>query len=338
MHDVIVLSTTNLTPGQLQRISGVSPRVRLEQVICKRASQVSALLKGVEVLLTEHGGFQLDRADRLRWVQMRSAGIDDSLEKPVMSASGIAITTASGIHATPIAEFVLGLLVALVRKLPKASNLQRERRWPADRWRAFLGRELRGRTIGILGYGSIGREVGRIAHCLGMEVLALTYSGAGQRKDRGYRIEGTGDSSGCIPQAWYGPSELHEFLGESDIVLIAVPLTSDTRGLIGEDCLRAMRKDAFLVNIARGEIIQEDALIRALREGWIAGAALDVFAKEPLPSDHPFYGLDNVMITPHMAGMTDEHDERLATLFAENLKRYLAGDPLLNLVDRQKEY
>jgi phosphoglycerate dehydrogenase-like enzyme len=99
-----------------------------------------------------------------------------------------------------------------------------------------------------------------------------------------------------------------------------------------------MRKDAFLVNIARGEIIQEDALIRALREGWIAGAALDVFAEEPLPSDHPFYGLDNVMITPHMAGMTDEHDERLATLFAENLKRYLAGDPLLNLVDRQKEY
>jgi len=169
-----------------------------------------------------------------------------------------------------------------------------------------------------------------------MRVIAL--SASGRRRDEGYRLEGTGDAEGQIPAEWYEPAQLHGFLAPCGFVVVATPLTPLTRGLIGSEALRAMRRDAYLLNIARGEVVQEKALIAALREGQIAGAALDVFEQEPLPAGHPFYELDNVIITPHMAAMTPNYNQRLTALFGENLQRYLAGERLLNVVDTRRGY
>lgn len=335
MDEVTILSTTNLKDDLLQRVADVSPRLAVRQVFCATGEEVSSLLPGVEILLTQHGDFDVTRADRLRWIQLQTAGADHLLGHPVLGM-GVAVTTASGIHATPMAEYVIGVMLAMARRLPRVCGLQRERVWPEHPWRTLRGRELRGETIGILGYGSIGREVGRLALSLGMRVVAL--SASGRRRDVGYRVEGTGDPEGRVPIAWYTPDQLHAFLGSCGFVVLAVPLTAETRGLIDERALRAMRTDAVLVNIARGEIVQEEALLRALSEGWIAGAALDVFQQEPLPSDHPFYDLDNVLITPHMASMTPHYNERLVDLFIANLRRYLAGQELLNRVDAARGY
>ncbi len=339
MDDVTILSTTNLKDDLLARLADVSPRVAVRQSFCRTGDEVTPLLPGVEVLLTQHGDFDAARANRLRWIQLQTAGADHLLGNPVLER-GVAVSTASGIHATPMAEYVIGVMLAMARRLPLVCALQRDHAWPEHPWRELCGRELRDETIGILGYGSIGREVGRLALSLGMRVVAL--SASGRRRDEGYHTEGTGDPEGRVPSAWYTPDQLHAFLGQCGFVVVAVPLTADTRGMIGEEALRAMRPDAVLVNIARGEIVQEEALVRALREGWIAAAALDVFQEEPLPPDHPLYDVaarrDNVLITPHMAAMTRRYNERLVDLFIENLRRYLAGRELLNRVDAARGY
>jgi phosphoglycerate dehydrogenase-like enzyme len=214
---------------------------------------------------------------------------------------------------------------------------QRRHEWPDGRWDLFAGPEVRGQTMGIVGYGSIGREVGRLARAFGMRVLA-TKRRAEERRGTGYELPALGDPEGTVPDQIFPPSRLREMLAQSDFVVLAVPLAPETEGLIGEGELRAMKPNAYLVNIARGPIVNEAALIRALQEGWIAGAGLDVFAQEPLPPDSPLWGMENVILSPHVAGFTIHYDERAADLFAENLRRYLAGEPLLNRVDRGRGY
>jgi phosphoglycerate dehydrogenase-like enzyme len=195
---------------------------------------------------------------------------------------------------------------------------------------------LKGRRIAIVGYGSLGREVARLARAFGLRVLVMSRSQ--ERRDRGYCVAGTGDPEGTLPERWYGPGQLPEMLAEADFVVVAAPLTEETRGLIGEVELRAMRPNAYLVNVARGEVVDEAALLRALRQGWIAGAGLDVFEREPLPPESELWDLPNVIISPHVSGFTPLYDERATDLFAENLRRYLAGEELLNLVDKEKGY
>jgi len=333
---VTVLSTTNLTEEQLQRLASISPRLQVRQVFCRSSAQVGPLLPGVEVLLTQHGDFSLEQADRLRWVQSTMAGVDQFLGSPMMRSPEIVVTTSSGIHATPIAEFVLGAMISLARKFPRAWHLQEEHIWPEHTWRELRGEDLRGKTVGILGYGSIGREIARLAQALGMRVVAL--SASGRRRDEGFCFPGVGDPEGRIPQAWYRPEQLAAFLGEADFVVISVPLTPKTRGMIDLQALRAMKRGAFLINVARGEVLQEEALLIALREGWLAGAALDVFAQEPLPPDHPLYRMGNVLLTPHISAATRNYNERLTELFAENLRRYLRGEPLWNVFDKERGY
>ena len=169
-----------------------------------------------------------------------------------------------------------------------------------------------------------------------MRVLALRRS-AGSR-ERGYAVDNTGDPEGTIPERFYPIEELHEMLAECDYVVVALPLTPATLGFLGEAELRAMKATAYLVNIARGPIIDEGAVVRALREEWIAGAGLDVFEQEPLPSDSPLWDLENALISPHVAGFTPHYDERAAAVFAKNLARYLEGERLLNLVDKSAGY
>ncbi len=334
-----LLSTMRLASELLDQLRAVSPRLRISQQTCGGDDDVAAALSkhsDIGILYTFLLPVDaLDLAPHLRWVQLHSAGADHLLDHPIMH-SDVAITTVSGIHATPIAEYVFASMLAHRWQVPNWTQCQREAEWPAGRWNLYARPELRDSTLGIVGYGSIGREVGRLGQAFGMRVLALRRS-AGQA-DRGYALENTGDPAGEVPDRFFPPEALHEMLAERDYVVFALPLTADTRHYIGEAELRAMKPTAYLVNIARGSIVDEAALVRALQEGWIGGAGLDVFEQEPLPSDSPLWGLDNALISPHVAGFTTRYDERAAALFAENLRRYLDGQPLLNLVDKEIGY
>ena len=337
MQDVVVLSTLRFTDELLDKLRSVSPRLVVKQRTCQNAEEVEqALEDSVEVLYTVYLPANLSRALRLQWVQMHAAGVDHVLDHPIMK-SDMLLTTASGIHATPIAEYVFASVLAFNRRVPRMLHYQSRREWPQGRWNLFASPELRGSTLGIVGYGSIGREVGRIARCFGMRVVATKRS-VSQMRDVGYAVQGLGDREGVLLDEAFPPDRLSEMLSLCDYVVVAVPLTPETRKLIGEAELRAMKPSAYLVNISRGGTFDEGVLIRALQEGWIAGAGLDVFEEEPLSSDSPLYDLENVILSPHVAGFTLCYDERASDLFAENLRRYLEGEPLLNLVDKVRGY
>jgi phosphoglycerate dehydrogenase-like enzyme len=263
-------------------------------------------------------------APKLRWVQITAAGAEGLLDSE-MVRSGITLTTASGIHAVPIGEYVMGVMLAFAKGLPAAMRAQAERTW-----RPYLAEELHGKTVGILGLGAIGGYVAKLAKADGMRVLAIRRS---VRRRAAGRKAGIVDVDELLP-----PSDLPDLLSQADYVVIAVPLTPESRGLIGERELRTMRPTARLINISRGALIDEAALVRALKEGWIAGAALDVFQQEPLPGDSELWGMDNVILTPHISGGTPVYMERAVALFCDNLRRYLAGEPLRNAVDLQRGY
>lgn len=337
MQEIVVLSTMRFTEALLDKLKAVSPRLVMKQRTCRNAQEVGqALRESVKVLYTFYLPADLSRAPKLKWVQLHAAGVDNLLDHPLMK-SDILLTTASGIHATPIAEYVFTSVLAFNRQVPQMLHYQGRREWPQGRWNLFARPELRGSTLGVVGYGSIGREVGRIARCFGMRVVAAKRS-VSQMRDVGYAGQDTGDREGTLLDEVFPTERRSEMLSLCDYVVVAVPLTSETRGLIGEAELRAMKPSAYLVNISRGGTVDEGALIKALREGWIAGAGLDVFEEEPLPSDSPLYDLENVILSPHVSGFTLRYDERASDLFAENLGRYLAGEPLLNLVDKERGY
>ncbi len=283
---------------------------------------LAAVLSRTEVLFTTPVIPEdiLERAPRLRWVQLTSAGVDRLLDSPLLH-SQVMVTTASGIHAVAIGEYVIGAMLAFTKGLHRALRAQAE-----QAWRPYWADELYGKTVGIVGLGAIGGYVAKLARALGMRVLAVRRS-ARRRRSR------VGDVDELLPA-----SELPYLLGQSDYVVIAVPLTPDTRGMIGEEELRAMRPRAVIVNIARGAIIQEEALLRALKEGWIAGAALDVFQREPLPPDSEFWGMENVIVTAHISGGTPRYMQLAVDLFCDNLRRYTAGEPLRNVVDIRRGY
>jgi phosphoglycerate dehydrogenase-like enzyme len=337
MQEIVVLSTMRFTDELLDKLRAVSPRLMVKQRDCRNAEQVEqALEESVEVLYTSYLPVDLGRASKLKWVQMHMAGIDHLLDHPIMK-SDILLTTASGIHATTIVEYVFASILAFNRRVPQMLYYQSRCEWPKGRWHLFARPELRDSTLGIIGYGSIGREVGRIARCFGMRVVATKRS-VSQMRDVGYVAQDTGDKEGALLDEVFPPERLSEMLSLCDYVVVAVPLTLETRKLIGKAELRAMKPSAYLVNISRGGTVDEVALLRALQEGWIAGAGLDVFEEEPLSSDSPLYELENIILSPHVAGFTLRYDERASDLFAENLRRYLAGERLLNLVDKARGY
>ncbi len=267
----------------------------------------------------------LSRAPRLRWVQLTSAGVDRLLETPLVRSAAVTVTTASGIHAVPIGEYVIGAMLAFAKGLPRALRAQAE-----GTWRPYWADELLEKTVGIIGMGPIGRHVAKLAKALGMRVLATRRSASA----RASGAEATlADVDELVPL-----SDLPYLLSESDYVVVAVPLTAESRGMIGEAELAAMKPAAVIINIARGAVIDEAALVRALKAGRIAGAALDVFEREPLPAESELWRMENVMVTPHISGGTPRYMERAVDLFCDNLRRYLAGEPLLNAVDAERGY
>ncbi|HEX2173287.1 MAG TPA: D-2-hydroxyacid dehydrogenase [Dehalococcoidia bacterium] len=337
MSDPVTVAVLHDLPdAEVRRIEAVSPRLRViraaeaasgyfraqregVEAAAKAAEAIRPALAEAEILY----GIRFDRslfaaAPRLRWVQTMTAGVDHLLNLG-LEDRGIRLT-ASHIHRIQIGEYVLTMLLALTKRLPDLLRIQRERRWE----RPELD-EVYEKTIGIVGFGVIGRRVAEIAKVLGMQVVAMR-----RRPPQADRDESV--------DRWYPADRLREMLAECDYVLLAVPGTPATAGLIGSAELAAMKPTAYLINIARGSVVDEAALIEALRDRRIAGAALDVFVKEPLPADSPLWDLDNLILTAHISGPTARYNERAVDLFCENLRRYLAGDPLINEVDYAAGY
>ncbi len=336
MNDIKALSTVRFTEEQLARFRAVSPRLEVMQRSVSQVEEMPAeVWQAVEVLCTFSTFPTPDQAPNLRWVQLMSAGANHAVELPLVD-QGVILTTTSGIHAINIAELVMAMMLAWGHRLLPLMEYQRRAEWPENRTDLFMPEELRGATVGIVGYGSIGREVGRLAQAFGMRVLA--YDESEDTIDRGYAVPGIGDRDGVFPERWYRPGQLGKMLPHCDYVVLALPLTTASHRMFGRDELQAMKSDAFLVNIGRGGVVDEPVLVQALQEGWIAGAGLDVFAEEPLPASSPLWAMENVILSPHIAGATPRYHERAAEVFADNLARYVAGRPLLNQVDIDKGY
>ncbi len=333
MDTIRVVSTWRFDDAQLEQLHSAAPGLELQQVAL-RGQDILPHLRDAQVLVTHDLPFDLAQAPSLRWVQVPSAGVDHLLDHPIMS-SHILLTNASGIHAVPIAEHVLAMMLSWSRQLGQARQRQSAADWRRYR-EAYSGAELYGATVGIIGYGSIGRQVGRLAAGLGMRVLAVRRSPG--RSETGWCEPGIGDPTGAIPERIYGPCELGAILPQCDYVVIALPLTKETRSIIGSRELAAIKPSAYLVNISRGGVIDQNALIQALQDGTIAGVGLDVFATEPLPADSPLWAMENVTATPHVSGQSDRYSARLALLLADNLARFAMGKPLLNLVDKVRGY
>jgi phosphoglycerate dehydrogenase-like enzyme len=261
---------------------------------------------------------------RLRWVQAPAAGVGHLLSPPFV-ASPIVLTSARGVRARAIAEHVLAVSLALARQLHVALRRQAAHVWALDELEASRTiRTLKGARMGLIGLGAIGAEVAQVASSFGMRVSAV-------RKRTGRPVPAGVDE--ILP-----PERLTDLLANSDIIVLAAALTADTRELIGRDGLTHIKRGALLVNVGRGELIDDAAVIEALREGRLGGAALDVFTREPLDPASPYWDLPNVIITPHISGGMEDYWTPLVALFAENLRRFERDEPLLNVVDKRAGY
>jgi D-2-hydroxyacid dehydrogenase (NADP+) len=265
------------------------------------------------------------RATRLRWVQSPAAGVG-SLMFPELLASEVVVTSARGIRARSIAEHTIGVTIALARLLPLAMRAQVQHRWAQDELEgpASSVRSLHGLRMGIVGLGAIGSEVAKLASALGLQVSAIR------------RRPGAAVPAG-VETVW-PPDRLLDLLADSEVVVLALPHTPGTKQLIGARELDAMKRGALLINVARGKLLDDEAVVAALQDGRLGGAALDVFAREPLDASSPYWDLPNVIITPHTAGAMRDYWTPLVSLFMENLGRFERGEALLNVVDKGLGY
>jgi phosphoglycerate dehydrogenase-like enzyme len=286
-----------------------------------------ALLADIEVLGCTYPPTNLEDMRSLRLVQIASAGYTQLVGLGLPSR-GIRACNALGVFDVPIAEWNMAMMVSLLRDLRGMIRNQEQGLWDRD---IRFQRELRGLTVGLWGYGGIGRQTARLAKALGMQVHALTRAGVSAR-DHVYCVPGTGDPQGQLPDRAFSREQTREFLAGLDFLVLALPLTRANEGIVGEAELRALPPTAHVLNPARGPLIQEPALLRALREGWIAGAALDTHYHYPMPPDHPLWMMPNVIMTPHISGSSGSPFflQRVWEILVHNVTRLAQGEPLLN--------
>lgn len=320
----------------MARIQEVSPRLNVVQHF---PEVPDAVWNTTEVLYTQRAFPEPDNAPLLRWIQLNYAGVNSVVNRPIAQAEDIAITSASGIHATQIANYSLMMMLAFNYRLPKMLDFQKDRLWLKNRDEVFNPRDMNKQTLGIVGYGSIARELARLADGMGMTVLATKRDAMKTAEsETDYTPEGTGDPDGTIPDRVYPGEALATMASDCDYLVVTAPLTEQTRHMVNARVFEAMKDSAVLINIARGALVDEKALITALSEKTIRGAALDVFEEEPLPKTSPLWALDNVIISPHISGNTDNYHGVAADLFIANLHRYLENKPLYNQLNREIGY
>jgi phosphoglycerate dehydrogenase-like enzyme len=261
---------------------------------------------------------------RLQWVQSPAVGVGGMLG-PELVASSTVLTSARGVRARAIAEHVLGVTIALARQLPVVVRRQAAHQWALNELEASGSiRTLQGRRLGIVGLGSIGLEIARVAAPFGLRVSATRRRVAQKPPE-------------CVEDV-LPPERLPDLLERSDVVVLSAPLTPETHHVIGKRALDHIKRGALLVNVGRGRLLDDDAVVEALGDGRLGGAALDVFTKEPLDPDSPYWDLPNVIVTPHISGAMEDYWTPLVALFSENLRRFEHGQPLLNVVDKRAGY
>jgi phosphoglycerate dehydrogenase-like enzyme len=337
-QSVHVLITLPLSDNLTQKLKGISPRLSISYQPARKVEEISdSIWEKTEILYTDTVIPLPEQVPNLRWVQFHWAGIDRHVDAPLLAKNEVIFTTMSGASASQMAEYILTGLLALGHHFPALATYQRNTEWPPDRWERFLPRELRGSTVGFIGYGSIARQAARLLEPFGAIVLAAKYN-AMQPEDKGYIPEGLGDPEGNLARRIYPYQALPAMLKDCDYVVVSVPLTSETRGMVDAEAFAAMKNGVLLVDVARGGIVDQQALIKNLKSGKVGAAMLDVFPQEPLPSDNPLWRAPNVIITPHISGISRHYDERGVELFSENLHRYLGGLPLYNQFDVKLGY
>jgi glyoxylate/hydroxypyruvate reductase A len=336
---VRVLLASPLEPELAQRIAAVDERLHVTyrpelvgnprypadhhppvELTAAQAADWAALLADAEVLFDVDQASThelLSRAPRLRWIQSSSSGIGEWVRRLGLVDTDITVTNAAGIHATPLAEFVVFAMLYFAKRWPRMVDEQR-----AHHWERCATDSLQGKTLGIIGLGNVGRHVARLARPFGVRVIATRRSGAPD----------------AVADQVVTPDQLETVLRASDYLVLSVPLLSDTDTLLGASQLAMLKPSAVLINIARGAVVDHAAMLDALRNGRLAGAALDVTNPEPLPADSPLWDLPNVLITPHSMSTAYDENERLVELFCDNLRRYLAGEPLRNVFNKSRGY
>jgi phosphoglycerate dehydrogenase-like enzyme len=333
-----VLVTLPLPEELVEEISQTSEDISVTVLPAREGQEIpQEHWQKAEVVYTMHALPMPEQAPKLRWIQSYLSGIDKIRDDPLFDNQDLVLTTMSGANASQVAEHVLTMMLALGHNLPQFFELQRKNTWMEEKGRNYVPAELRDSTVGIIGYGSIGRQVAYLASTFGATILG-TKRDLMKPSDSGYLAEENGDSEGELFTRLYPPQALGSMMKECDFVVVCVPLTSSTHNLVGKNQLAAMKPTAFLIDVSRGGVVDHNALITALDEKQLAGAALDVFPDEPLSIENPLWQMPNVIITPHVAGFSSEYSQRANKMFIENLKRYLGGEELLNQVDFDREY
>lgn len=308
-----------IRPEHIEKIKAVDPAIQLVVLTSRQVNEINRELEDAEVLAgTLWSTPEIHNLKGLKWIHSFSAGVEHVLT-PEVKNSDVLVGNCSGIHATPIAEHILGFLLMFTRRFYDTFLNQQQKVWE----RNDKLTELKGKTVLIVGLGHIGTETARLANCIGARVMGVDYAG----KQKPEFIE-----------AFYTTEQLKTALPQADFVVLALPYTKETHHLLDLSKFRIMKSSAVLVNIGRGAVVHEQELIQALDQNIIAGAALDVTEEEPLPQESPLWKMKNVVITPHHSGISEKYMDRAVDVFCENLKAYIKGERLPNLVDKQKGY
>jgi glyoxylate/hydroxypyruvate reductase A len=291
-------------------------RKDLQLLVCKNGEQIGEVIDQADIIFSAHTfpGELVGKAGKLKWIQSMSAGVENFARSNLLPPD-VVLTKIKGVFGPLMSEYVVGYILAITQNMKKTFENKEKKRW-----KPFLVDSIRRKTVGVMGLGSVGAYIAFQVHLMGATVIALEE----QEKRLPYVSKE------------YAVTEIEEFLGRSDFVVVAFPLTDTTEGIVGEREFGMMKESAYLINVSRGPLVREGALLKALKQGSIAGAVLDVFHEEPLPRDHPLWDLDNVIITPHISGPSIPED--IAKIFIENLRRFEEGKTLEGVVDHEKEY
>jgi phosphoglycerate dehydrogenase-like enzyme len=333
-----ILLTVQFSQDQLAELESIAPEFKINSRPLSQGQELAGEeWAEVEVLYTFRALPQPDQAPKLRWIQFHLAGIEEHLEQPILHQIMVQATSLSGANAPQVAEHALALMLALGHHLPEMVTDQSRSHWPTQRTQRYIPTELINSTVGIIGYGSIGQRLARLLQSFGVTVLASRRDLLNTTRPD-FQIDGAGDPAAELPRRLYPGKAMRGLLKECDYVVVTVPLTPETRGMLGAKQLSAMKPGSYLIDVSRGGVVDQEALIQALEKGQLAGAALDVFPEEPLPADSPLWEMPKVLISPHVAGLSPHYVERAFSLFKENLRRYLAGEELLNKINVERGY
>lgn len=335
MNPINILITSALSKEASDKITAVSSRIKImdasglwdapDMVTAERKGDFAnekfeAMLSQTEVIY----GFRppqnvIARAPKLKWIQTMLAGVDHFLTPDIVK-SRVIVTNMSGIHSSPVSEMAFSMMLMFAKQAPFCFLNKQEKKWER-----FIPMLLRSKTVGIVGLGNIGKELARMSKAFGMRVIATRRTAKEGDKARYVDL--------IVPM-----EKLKKLLSESDFVVLLMPATPGTHKIIGEKELRAMKPTAYLVNVGRGNTVDEEAMVRALQQGWIAGVGLDAYAVEPLPVESKLWVLPNVIISPHVSGRLANYDEVVTELFCDNLRRYVKGKRLRNVVNKKMGY